>query len=187
MVMARLRIQPTRGWNSANEKVFEFKICLEELFWTLEDEPSELAKTAKFVSGLLPSLNRKLCGKYISLPHAVEAAQIEEQRLGETERGTPGEDQVQHCKQRELPRTKELPRKDLGKADQKVPGKLKAKSASKPGKGCWNCGKEGHIQAQCPERLAKSSKQLLQIGEDSCPRMTNRPGWSCCMVTALAR
>jgi len=39
-----------------NEKVFEFKICLEELFWTLEDEPSELAKTAKFVSGLLPSL-----------------------------------------------------------------------------------------------------------------------------------
>jgi len=46
-----------------NEKVFEFKIHLEELFWTLEDEPSELAKIAKFVSGLLPSLNRKLRGK----------------------------------------------------------------------------------------------------------------------------
>jgi len=68
--------------------------------------------------------------------------------------------------------TKELPRKDLGKADQKVQGKLKAKSASRPGKGCWNCGKEGHIQTQCPEQLTKSSKQLLQIGEDSCPRMT---------------
>jgi len=38
-----------------NEKVFEFKICLEELFWVLEDEPS-LTKTAKFVSGLLSSL-----------------------------------------------------------------------------------------------------------------------------------
>jgi len=33
-----------------NEKVFKFKI----LFWTLEDEPSELAKTAKFMSCLLP-------------------------------------------------------------------------------------------------------------------------------------
>jgi len=62
--------------------------------------------------------------------------------------------------------------KDLGKADQKVPGKLKANSANKPGKGCWNCGKEGHTQAQCPEWLTKLSKQLLQIGEDSCPRMT---------------
>jgi len=46
-----------------NENVFKFKICLEELFWTLEDEPSELAKIAEFVSSLLPSLNRKLCGK----------------------------------------------------------------------------------------------------------------------------
>jgi len=62
-----------------NEKVFEFKIPLEELLWTLEDEPSELAKTAKFMIGLLPSLNRKLHGKeYSSLAHAVEAAQIEE-------------------------------------------------------------------------------------------------------------
>jgi len=95
-----------------------------------------------------------------------------QQCLGEAERHTPGEDQEQHGKQRELPLTKELSRKDLGKADQKVPGKLKAKSASKPGKGCWNCGKEGHIQAQCPEQLTKSSKQLLQIDEDSCPRMT---------------
>jgi len=32
----------------------------------LEDEPSELAKTAKFVSSLLPSLNRKLRGKEYS-------------------------------------------------------------------------------------------------------------------------
>jgi len=54
-----------------NDKVFEFKIHLEELFWTLEDEPSELAKTAKFVSSLLPSLNRKLRGKeYSFLSHA---------------------------------------------------------------------------------------------------------------------
>jgi len=109
-----------------NEKVFEFKICLEELFWTLGDEPTELAKTAKFVSGLLPSLNRKLHGKeYSSLAHAVEAAQIEERRLGEAERGTHREDQEQCGKRRELPWTKELPRKDLGKADQNVPGKLK--------------------------------------------------------------
>jgi len=76
-----------------NEKVFEFKIHLEELFWTLEHEPSELAKTAKFVSGLFPSLNRKLHGKeYSSLAHAVEAAQVEERRLGEAEKHTDGED-----------------------------------------------------------------------------------------------
>jgi len=84
-----------------NEKVFEFKIHLEELFWTLEDEPSELAKTTKFVSGLLPSLKRNLFGKeYSSLAHAVKAVQIEEQCLGEAERRTPGEDQEQHphCK-----------------------------------------------------------------------------------------
>jgi len=37
-----------------NKKVFEFKIYLEELFSTQENEPSELAKTAKFVSCLLP-------------------------------------------------------------------------------------------------------------------------------------
>jgi len=83
-----------------NEKVFEFKIRLKELFWTLEDEPSELEKTAKFVSGLLPSLNRKLCGKeYSSLAHAVKAAQVEEWRLGEAEKCTHGEDweqQKQH-------------------------------------------------------------------------------------------
>jgi len=82
------------------EWVVEFKVRLEELFWTLEDEPSELAKTANFVTGLLPALNRKLRGKeYSSLAHAVEAAQIEEQRLGEAERRTHGEDweqQKQH-------------------------------------------------------------------------------------------
>jgi hypothetical protein len=43
----------------------------------LEDQPSELTKTAKFVTGLLPSLNRKLRGKeYSSFAHAVEAVQI---------------------------------------------------------------------------------------------------------------
>jgi len=74
------------------EWVVEFKVRLDELFWTLEDEPSELAKTAKFVTGLLPALNRKLRGKeYSSLEHAVEVAQIEERRLGEAERHTHGE------------------------------------------------------------------------------------------------
>jgi len=59
----------------------------------------ELAKTAKFVSGLLPSLNRKLRGKdYSSLAHAVETAQIEEWCLGESERCTHGEDQEHHGK-----------------------------------------------------------------------------------------
>jgi len=83
-----------------NEKVFEFKICLEELFWTLEDELSELAKTAKFVSVCFP-LNRKLCGKeYSSLAHAFEAAQIEERHLGESESCTHREDQKQHGKWR---------------------------------------------------------------------------------------
>jgi len=80
-----------------NEKVFKFKIHLEELFWTLEDEPSELAKTEKFMSSLLPSLNRKLLGKeYSSFAHAVEAAQVEEWLLGEAERRTHGEDWEQH-------------------------------------------------------------------------------------------
>jgi len=67
------------------ERVAEFKVRLEELFWMLEDEPSELAITAKFMTGLLPTLNRKLRGKeYASFWLAVRAAQIEEQRLGET-------------------------------------------------------------------------------------------------------
>jgi len=58
---------------------------LEELFWTLQDEPSELAKTAKFVTSLLPALNKKLCGKeYASFQLAIKAAQIEEQHLVET-------------------------------------------------------------------------------------------------------
>jgi len=93
-------------FQQGNEKFFEFKIHLEELFWMLEDEPSELAKMAKFMN--FASLNRKLCGKeYISFVHAVEASQIEEQRLGEAERHMHGEDQEQHGKQRELPWTKE--------------------------------------------------------------------------------
>jgi len=50
-----------------------------------------VAKTAKFVNGLLPSLNRKLCGKeYSSLAHAVKAAQIEEWRLGEAKKEKTG-------------------------------------------------------------------------------------------------
>jgi len=89
-----------------NEKVFKFKIHLEELFWTLEDDPNELAKTAKFESGLLPSLNRKLHGKeYTSFAHAVEAAQIEEWHLGEAaERCTHGEDWEQHGRGRDWSR-----------------------------------------------------------------------------------
>jgi len=123
-------------YQQGNEKVFEFKICLEEPFWTLEDEPSELAKTAKFVSGLLPSLNRKLCGKeYSSQAHAVEAAQIEERRLGEAERRTPGEDQEQHGKQRELPWTKELPRKDLGKQIRRFQGSCRQSQQASQARG----------------------------------------------------
>jgi len=80
------------------ERVVEFKIRLEELFWTLEDEPSELAKTAKFVTSLLPALNRKLHGKqHSSLAHAVAAAQIEEWRLGEAERRTHREEWEQRA------------------------------------------------------------------------------------------
>jgi len=71
----------------------------------LEDEPSELAKTEKLVSCLLPSLSRKLRGKeYSSFAHAVEAAQIEEQRLGVAERRTHGEDWEQHGRGRERSR-----------------------------------------------------------------------------------
>jgi len=47
----------------------------------------------RWQKALLPSLSRKLCGKeYSSFAHAAEAAQIEEQRLGEAERCTHGED-----------------------------------------------------------------------------------------------
>jgi len=69
--------EPIKGrkmtlWNRAEGTIDlegnEGERNMEELFWTLEDEPSELAKTAKFVSGLLPSLNRKLCGKEYSWP-----------------------------------------------------------------------------------------------------------------------
>jgi len=123
------------------------------------------------MSSLFPSLNRKLRGKeYSSLAIAVEAAQIEEQCLGESERPTHREDQEQHGIWRELSGTKELPRKDLRKADQKVPGKLKVQSAKKLGKGCWNCGKEGHIQVQCPKQMTKPSKHLLQICEGQLPQ-----------------
>jgi len=45
----------------------------------------------KIVSGLLPSLNRKLRGKeYSSLSHGFEAVQVEEWRLEEAERCTHG-------------------------------------------------------------------------------------------------
>lgn len=67
------------------EQVGKYKFQLEELMWTIQDDPSELAKTAKFVSGLLPALNKKLQGKeYDSFQLAFEAAQVEEHRLKET-------------------------------------------------------------------------------------------------------
>jgi len=53
----------------------------------------------------LPSLNRKLHGKVdSSFSHAVETAQIEEQRLGEAERRTHGEGWEQHGRGRERSR-----------------------------------------------------------------------------------
>jgi len=51
-----------------NEKVFEFKISLEELFWTQEDEPSELAKTVKFVSGFFPLPQQEAPWKGVQFP-----------------------------------------------------------------------------------------------------------------------
>jgi len=109
-----------------NEKVFKFKICLEELFWTL-------AKTVKFTSSLLPSLNRKLSGKgYSSLAYAVEAAKIEEQHLGEAERSTHGEDweqQKQHGRGRRVIMDNVASRKRATRAGNPWRG-LKAK-------GCW--------------------------------------------------
>jgi len=48
---------------------------------------------------------------------------MEERHLGEAERCTHREDPEQHnVKWRKLPLTNELPRKDLGKADQRAPG-----------------------------------------------------------------
>jgi len=137
-----------------NEKVFEFKIRLEELFWTLEDEPSELAKTAKFVSGLLPSLNKKLRGKeYSSLAHAVEAAQIEERRLGEAEKCTHGEDweqQKKHGRGREWSRERSWTKWQAEKEQAKEKEQGSPGEDSKPKvwheKGFWQCGKEGHMQ-----------------------------------------
>jgi len=122
----------------------------------LEDEPSELAKTAKFVSCLLPSLNRKLCGKeYSSLAHAVKAAQIEEQRLEEAERRTHQEGWEQHGRGRERSReqswTKWQSEKEQAKEkEQGSPGE-DSKPKFQREKGCWQCGKEGHIAAECPE------------------------------------
>jgi len=119
-----------------NVKVFEFKICLEELFWTLEDEPSELAKTAKFVSSLLPSLNRKLCGKeFISLVHAIKAVQIEERHLGEAEKHTHGEDweqQKQHGRGREWSREQLWTKWQAEKEQAKEPEQESLGEDSKP-------------------------------------------------------
>jgi len=116
-----------------NEKVFEFKIHLEELFWTLEDEPSELLKMAKFMRGLLPSLNRKLCGKeYSSFAHAVEAAQIEERRLGEAERRRHGEDWEQHGRGREQSREQSWTKWQAEKEQAKEPEQESLEEDSKP-------------------------------------------------------
>jgi len=126
-----------RSWNSAINKEMRRSLSSRSIwrnsFGSWRVNQVNWQRQQKFVSGLLPSLNRKLHGKeYSSLTHAVEAAQIEEWHLGEAERSTHGEDHEQHGKQRELPWTKELPRKDLGQADQKVPGKLKVNPANKP-------------------------------------------------------
>jgi len=100
-VMARLGMLPTKSLNSAVNKEMRRSLSSRSVWRkTLEDEPSELVKMAKFMSSLLPSLNRKLRGKeYSSFAHAVEAAQIEEQRLGETERRMHQEDWKQHGRQ----------------------------------------------------------------------------------------
>jgi len=116
-----------------NEKVFEFKIHLEELFWTLEDEPSELKKMAKFMSSLLPSLNRKLRGnEYSSYAHAVEAAQIEERCLGEAERPTHGEDWEQHGRGRERSREQLWTKWQAEKEQAKEPEQESLGEDSKP-------------------------------------------------------
>jgi len=82
------------------------------------------------MSSLIPSLNRKLHGKeYSSFAHAVEAAQIEEWRLGEAERRTHGEDwekQKQHGRgweeSREQLWTKWQAEKEKDKEQQGSPG-----------------------------------------------------------------
>jgi len=49
------------GANKVGQKVFKFKICLEELFRTLEDKPSELSKTSgSFVARSLAPLYMQL-------------------------------------------------------------------------------------------------------------------------------
>jgi len=108
-----------------DEKAFEFKIHLEELFWMLEDQPRELSKKAKFVSGLLPSLNRKPCGKeYSSLAHAVEAVQIAKWCLGEAERCMHGEDWDQQKQHGRGSRAE----KDCGQSVKPKRSRLKSKS-----------------------------------------------------------
>jgi len=156
----------------ANEKVGKYKLRLEELFWTIQDNLSKLAKIAKFVSGLLPSLNKKLRGKeYNSFLLAVKAAQIKERCLEESGQQMDGGDQEQQGK--EQPWTRRPAKKyPAGKPEQKAPGKTETKPASKHGKGCWKCGKGGHIAAKCPEQSTKSTKQLLCVNRNKCPRMT---------------
>jgi len=83
------------GWKyqQGDEKVFEFKISLEELFWMLEDELSELEKNAKFIwTACFPPSTGSFVARSTALLHPVEAGLIEEQCLGEVERCTHGED-----------------------------------------------------------------------------------------------
>jgi len=152
------------------------KIHLEELFWVLEDEPSELAKMAKFMSGLLPSLNTKLCSKeYSSSAHATEAALIEEQRLGEAGRCMHGEDweqKKQHGRGRERSReplwTKWQAKKE--QANSKEQEQESPEEYSKPMvqclEGCWQCSKEGHIESECPEQR-REAEFLWRVNNDN--------------------
>jgi len=77
---------------------------------------------------------------------------VEEQHLEETGQQTEGDHECRgRDQEREQPWAKQPLRKDSWKPEQNAPGKMEAKPAGKCGKGCWKCGKEGHIEAECPD------------------------------------
>jgi len=153
----------------------------------LEDEPSELAKKVKFRSGLLPLLNRKLCGKeYRSFSHAVEAALIEEWHLGEAERCTRGEDQKKHGRGREWSWERLLPkwqakREQVEEQEQGSPGE---DSKVQCFKGCWQCGKEVHIAAECLEQR-RAAKFLWHVNNNSKREATSGRTFQVKQLTAI--